>query len=59
MFDVFFFFDCDNGFKYDPNRFYLTVMVFEFNLIAVKLVQEEALIDLLQSYYAAPNIVLY
>ena len=33
-------------------------MVFELNLIAVKLVLEEALVDVLQ-YHAAPDLALY
>ena len=34
----------------------LSVMVFELKLIAVKLVQEEALADLQQSYHAALDV---
>lgn len=34
-------------------------MCFQVNLIAVKLMQEVDLVDLLQSYYAAPVIVFY
>lgn len=32
---------------------------FKLNLIAVKLVQEEAIFDLLLSYHAVPSVVLY
>jgi hypothetical protein len=34
-------------------------MVFELSLIAVKLVLEKALVDLLQSYHTAPNVSPY
>lgn len=34
-------------------------MVFKLNLIALKLVQEEAFVDLLQSYHDMPDIALY
>ena len=34
-------------------------MVFELDLIAVKLVQEEAIVDLLWLYHAAHGLTLY
>jgi hypothetical protein len=38
---------------------FLSVMVFKFNLIAVKLVQEEALVNLLWLYHAVFTVALY
>ena len=37
----------------------LPVVVFESFLKAIKLIQEEALVDFLQSYYVAPGITFY
>jgi hypothetical protein len=39
--------------------FSLSVMVFELNLIAMKLMKEEALVYLLCPYHTAPDIALY
>jgi hypothetical protein len=36
--------------------FYLSVIVFKLNLIVVKLMQEEVLFYLLQSYHAATGV---
>lgn len=41
-----------------PADFLLLVIVLKFNLIAVKLVEEEALFDLLWSYHAMPGIYI-
>jgi hypothetical protein len=39
--------------------FYQLCFFSRFILIAVKLVQEEAIVDLLWSYHAAPGVALY
>jgi hypothetical protein len=41
------------------SKFPLTDMILELNLIVVKLVHEEDLVDLLRSYHAAPGFVNY
>ena len=51
--------DCDKGFKWYFSGFPLSLMVFKLNLIAVKLVQEQTLFNLLLFYHAAPIIALY
>ena len=51
--------DCDKGFKWYFSGFPISLMVFKLNLIAVKLVQEQTLFNLLLFYHAAPIIALY
>ena len=41
------------------NFYYHLIIDYEFNLIVVKLVQEEALVSLLRLYHAASNVALY